>query len=268
MASTGKSDQRREARERLRNERAAEVRRARLRGRLLVGAGLSTVLVIAAAAGILAAKPGGSDDGEAAGRPFVQPAHTEGEDGIVVPYGRAGAPHTLTVWLDPRCPFCAGVEQGLGPTFKEQADAGEYRIEYRFATFLDQAFGGRGSRRALNALGAAVNESPEKFMAYAQVLFAHHPARETDDVYASTDTLLDLAGRVPGLRTPAFDRAVTDLTYMPWVEKVGQAFRDEGMKGTPAVFIDGTKLTVNSGDGIASVTPQAFRQLVAEHRRP
>lgn len=32
------------------------------------------------------------------------------------------------VWLDPRCPFCADVETGLGPALKEQADAGTYRV--------------------------------------------------------------------------------------------------------------------------------------------
>lgn len=249
----------------------------RRRRRLLSGAALAAVLGLAAAAGACAVHrsgPGGGSGGsggsgsEAAGKPFVRPAHTTGADGIVVPYGKPDAPHVLTVWVDPRCPYCAGFEQGLGATVKARAEAGDYRVEYRFATFLDDTLGGgKGSGRALNALGAAVDESPEKFMQYLQVLFRNHPAKESDDVFASTATLLDLAGQVPGLRTPAFDRAVEELTYMPWVEKVGRAFFDEGMQGTPAVFIDGTKITVNTGRGIESVTPQTFARLIAENRK-
>ncbi|MFF3622671.1 DsbA family protein [Streptomyces sp. NPDC002467] len=270
-----KKDRRRESRDRLRPEREAQARRARLRGRLLVGGSLVAVLGIAAGVGVYASgssassAAGGSGDPDSAGKPFVQPANTTGADGVVVPYGKADAKHTLTVWLDPRCPYCAGVEIGLGRTIKEQADAGEYKVEYRFATFLDGALGGgKGSKRAVNALGAAVDEGPEKFMEYLRVLYENHPEKETDDKYGSTATLLELADQVPGLRTPAFDRAVEGLTYMPWVDKVGKAFLDAGVSGTPAVLIDGEQLTVNTGRGIDSITPEAFKKLIAEKRKP
>ncbi|MEV7832899.1 thioredoxin domain-containing protein [Streptomyces subrutilus] len=272
MATSSTKDQRRAARERLRVRREARARRAGSRGRLLLGGAVAVVLAFAAGIGVHAAAssgPGGSSPDGPAGGPFVQPAHTTGRDGIVLPYGRADARHTLTVWVDARCPFCAGFEQGLGATVKEQADAGEYRVEYRFATFLDASpGGGQGSRRALNALGAAVNEGPEKFVEYLRVLFANHPAQETEDRFGSTATLLELADGVPGLRTPAFNRAVKELTYMPWVEKVGQAFYDENVNGTPSVFVDGRRITVNSGRGIESITSDAFRALVTENRRP
>lgn len=184
----------------------------------------------------------------------------------MIPYGKADAKNVLSVWLDPRCPYCAGVETGLGTTIKEQADAGTYRVEYHFATFLDKALGGgKGSKRAVNALGAAVNEGPEKFMEYLQVLYKNHPEKESDDKFGSTATLLELAEQVPGLRTPAFNQAVKELTYMPWVEKVGQAFYDQDMQGTPDVSINGKKLTVNSGQGIDSITPDAFKKLISEN---
>ncbi|MGW6689552.1 thioredoxin domain-containing protein [Streptomyces sp. NPDC054961] len=265
--ATSKKDQRREARDRLRVEREAQARRAKLRRRVLVGGALVAVLAVAVGIGAYAASGSGAGD-EAAGKPFVRPAHTTGEDGIVIPYGKADAKNVLSIWIDPRCPYCAGVEIGLGKTIKEQADAGTYRVEYHFATFLDQALGGgKGSKRAVNALGAAVNESPEKFMEYLQVLYTNHPEKETDDKYGSTATLLEFADQVPGLRTPAFDEAVRELTYMPWVEKVGQAFSDQNMRGTPDVSVNGTKLTVNTGNGIDSITPDAFKQLVAENLR-
>ncbi|CAM5539546.1 DSBA oxidoreductase [Streptomyces avidinii] len=268
MANSAPSKKdRRASRERLREEREAQARRAKLRGRVLIGGALVAVLAVAGGIGLYVSQP--SADEEAAGKPFVQPANTTGKDGIVIPYGKADAKNVLSVWLDPRCPYCAGVEIGLGKTIKEQADAGTYRAEYHFATFLDKAIGsGKGSKRAANALGAAVNEGPEKFMEYLQVLYRNHPAKETDDKFGSTATLLDLADQVPGLRTPAFNKAVKELTYMPWVEKVGQAFYDQNMQGTPDVSIDGKKLTVNSGQGIDSITPDAFKKLIADNLKP
>ncbi|MCC3766164.1 DsbA family protein [Streptomyces sp. UNOC14_S4] len=198
----------------------------------------------------------------AAERPATAPAHTSGEGGTVIPYGTADAGHTLSVWLDPRCPYCAVVEKGLGRTFGELADRKVFRIEYHFATFLDGALGGKGSKRALNALGAAADESPGKFMAYAEALFTHQPDDEKDDKFGSTATLLDLADRIDGLRTPAFNKAVKELTYMPWVEKVSSAFYTSGEKGTPVVKLDGRPLNVLSGDGTSSVTPAEFTELV------
>ncbi|MFJ3882826.1 thioredoxin domain-containing protein [Streptomyces sp. NPDC090077] len=266
MASSSKKDHRREARERLRTEREAEARRARLRGRLLVGGALAAVLALAVGVGVYAAGRAGPGKSEAGGKPFLRPAHTSGEDGVVVPYGRADAKDVVSVWLDPRCPFCANVETGLGPALKEQADAGTYRVEYHFATFLDGGLGGKGSKRALNALGAAVNESPQKFMDYLRVLYENHPQKETDDRFGSTDTLLDLAGRVPGLRTPEFDRAVEGLVYMPWVDKVSGAFGGSGKQGTPVVEVNGKEVGVLSGRGEV-IAPEAFAQLVAANRK-
>lgn len=254
-------------RERLRAERAEAARRARIRGRATMGGAVALVLALAVGVGWYAGRPGASaaesgTDAGAAQQDYVAPAHTTGKDGTVVRYGKADAAHTVSVWLDPRCPFCAGVENGLGATFKEQADRGAYKVEYHFATFLDRSLKGKGSKRALNALGAAVNESPEKFMAYLDVLFAHHPERETDDKFGSTATLLDLADKVDGLRTPAFNEAVKELTYMPWVERVSEAFYASGESGTPVVRLDGEKVDVHSGDGIRSITPAQFRKLV------
>ncbi|SDL21738.1 thioredoxin domain-containing protein [Streptomyces indicus] len=261
--SGSKKDQQRAARERLRAERDAAARKAKVRGRLLVSTAVVAALAVVGGAAWYIARP--SADAAAAEGPLVRPAHTTGADGVVVPYGKAGSEHVLSIWLDPRCPYCAGVETGLGKTMKQQADAGTYRIEYHFASFLDGSLGGKGSKRALNALGAAVNESPEKFMEYLNVLYANHPEKETDDKFGSTATLLELADQVEGLRTPAFNKAVKELTYMPWVEKVSQQFYEQDINGTPTVLIDGKKIQVNSGKGIESISPGQFTKLVDEH---
>ncbi|MFD7028236.1 thioredoxin domain-containing protein [Streptomyces sp. NPDC059917] len=268
MAKSSKRNQQsRDARERLRLEREAAARKAKLRGRLTVGGALVAVLAIAVGVGIYASKSDSSaaaDSAESKGKPFIQPANTSGKDGVVVPYGKADAKDVVSIWLDPRCPFCAGVEVGLGKTLKEQAGAGTYRVEYHFASFLDGKLGGKGSKYALNALGAAVNENPDKFMDYLQVLYKNHPEDEAEDTFGSTATLLKLADEVPGLRTPAFNKAVKELTYMPWVDKVSKSFYASGKNGTPDVEINGKQVNVLSGKGIDSITGDEFKQLVTE----
>ncbi|WP_199548530.1 thioredoxin domain-containing protein [Streptomyces sp. N35] len=262
-SSGSKKDRQRAARERLQAEREAAARKAKVRGRVLVSAAIVSSLALVGGVAWYVTQP--TADAAAAEGPLVRPAHTTGKDGVVVPYGKAGSEHVLTVWLDPRCPYCAGAETGLGRTMKQQADDGEYRIEYHFATFLDGSLGGKGSKRALNALGAAVNESPEKFMEYMNVLYANHPEKESDDKFGSTATLLELADKVDGLRTPAFNKAVKELTYMPWVEKVSQQFYEQDINGTPTFLIDGKKIQVNSGKGIESISPEQFTELVGEN---
>ncbi|WP_419999165.1 thioredoxin domain-containing protein [Streptomyces boninensis] len=222
---------------------------------------IATVLVavIAGAAGVGAFSATRSEaDDRPATRTYAQPQHV---DGTTVTYGKPTAKHTLSVYLDPRCPYCADVENALGKTMTRQADAGRYKIEYHFATFLDGALGGKGSKRAVNALGAAANESPAKFAAYLGVLYANHPAEESDDKFGSTATLLELADEVAGLRTPAFNKAVKELTYLPWVEKVSAAFYGSGETGTPVVKLDGKPVDVLSGTGDA-MSPDAFTKLV------
>ena len=257
MNGTGKKQQ--SARPKARSGTAAQPRPMKRRRRTVVGVAAVTALAVAAGTGaLLAGHSGNSGNSKNASGPLVVPANTTGDDRTVISYGKADAPHTLDIWLDPRCPYCAGVETGLGATMREQADQGSYRIDYHFATFLDGALGGKGSKRALSALGAAAQESPAKFMDYLGVLYANHPAKESDDTFGSTSTLLELADQVNGLRTPAFNKAVKELSYLPWAEKVSDAFYKSGETSTPVVKLDGHKLKVNSGVGIASVTPSEF----------
>ena len=236
------------ARDRLRAERERDAKRGRVRRQLTVAGAAVAVLALATGIGVALADSGGGSgsgakDSAAARLPLTVPAAAAAstKDGTVITYGDKKAKETLTIYEDPRCPYCALFEQANGDTVKKLADQGRFKVEYRFAAFLDDALGGQGSKRALNALGAAADQGSGPFLALHQVLYANHP-EEHDDAYASTGHLLDLAGTVDGLRTPAFDKAVKDLTYMPWVKKVAHAFDTSGVKGTPTVLLNGKKL--------------------------
>ncbi|MFB6894164.1 DsbA family protein [Kitasatospora sp. NPDC056327] len=251
---------RRAATERMREQRERAERSARIRRRTVVGA--ASAVVLALAAGVAFAVGGSSGSGDAAADgPLVVPANAGGADGTVITYGKADAPHTLEVYEDFRCPFCEQLETTTGPTVQQLADAGSYKIEYRMATFLDQGLGGKGSRTALAAAGAALNEGVDKFKQFHDVLYANQPD-EREDAFADVNHLLDLADKVPGLKTDGFVKAVREGTYLPWANQVNKAFDKSGVTGTPTVRLDGQKLDVFAGG--SAVSPERFTAMVEQ----
>ncbi|WP_405010260.1 DsbA family protein [Kitasatospora sp. NBC_01539] len=250
------------ARERLREAHRREQKTAVTRRRTTVAVAVVAALAVVAGTAVAIATAPGSDP--AAGAAVVTPAHASGGDGTVVVYGRADAPHTLQVYEDFRCPVCKAFETSAGRAVQQLADDGTYRIEYHLAAFLDRNLGGSGSgsRTALAAAGAALDQGgPAAFKKFHDVLYAEQPAESTDG-FGDVNRILDLAGQVPGLRTAAFTKAVTEGTYRPWAAAVDAAFSASGAHGTPTVLLDGKALNV-IGDG-GPVTGDRFTALVRQ----
>ncbi|MGW4815229.1 DsbA family protein [Kitasatospora cineracea] len=249
------------ARERLKQARQAEARTAKRRRGLTIGVSIAAAVAVLAGGTALAVAGASKDDGTATAS-AVAPANTSPADDTVVVYGKADAPHTLSVYEDFRCPVCQAFETSAGKTVQQLADQGDYKIEYHLATFLDGNLGGKGSRTALAAAGAALNEGVDKFKAFHDVLYANQPA-ESEDGFGDVNHLLDLAGQVPGLKTEAFTKAVTDGTYKGWAAKVSTAFNKSGVSGTPTVKLDGKQLAVIGQDG-KPLTGDQFTALVKQ----
>ncbi|CAL9396562.1 hypothetical protein SUDANB58_01360 [Streptomyces sp. enrichment culture] len=247
-------DGKRTARERLAAEREKQRSAEKRRRALIVGASVVCVLGLAAVIGVIAANAG-KDEGDTAG-PVVAPSGAQGEDSLVIPVGRASARSTLTVWEDFRCPACKSFEQAYRSTIHELADAGQLRVEYRLATIIDGGMGGSGSRKAANA--AACAQDAGKFTPYHDVLYDNQPA-ETDDAFGRNDKLIELAGKVDGLDTPAFRRCVENGTHDGWVDKSAEAFRESDFRGTPTVLLDGRNIYQDR-----SMTPARLKQLVQD----
>ncbi|MFF4340599.1 DsbA family protein [Kitasatospora sp. NPDC001540] len=248
------------ARERLKQAQQAEARAAKRRRGLTVGVSIAAAVAVVAGGTALAVSTGSEDDGSAASA--VAPAHVSTADDTVVVYGKADAPHTLSVYEDFRCPVCRAFETSAGKSVQQLADQGDYKIEYHLATFLDNNLGGKGSRTALAAAGAALNEGVDKFKAFHDVLYANQPA-ESEDGFGDVNHLLDLAGQVPGLKTDAFTKAVTEGTYKGWAAKVSTAFNRSGVSGTPTVELDGKTLSVIGQDG-KPLSGEQFTALVRQ----
>ncbi|MEU3564335.1 thioredoxin domain-containing protein [Kitasatospora sp. NPDC006786] len=260
MSNTRKTAKKASATDRMRVARAQAERSERIRRRVVVGGASAAVLALAA--GVAFAVGGSSGSGSsAANGPLVVPANASGTDGTVITYGKADAPHTLDVYEDFRCPFCEQLETTTGTAIQQLADDGTYKVQYHLATFLDNNLGGKGSRTALAAAGAALNEGVDKFKAFHDVLYANQPD-ERSDAFGDVNHVLDLAGQVPGLKTDAFVKAVQDGTYAPWAAKVNEEFNKSDVTGTPTVKLDGRKLDVLSNG--KAVSPEQFTAMVKQ----
>ncbi|MCX4975273.1 DsbA family protein [Streptomyces sp. NBC_00554] len=238
------------ARERLRVERERQAKRNKVKRQVIVAC--SIVGVLAIAGGISYAVVQGNKPGywEAAkDDKLVKPANTTGTNGTTVVIGKSTAKKTLEMYEDPRCPICAQFEQTVGATVDKGIEAGDYKVQYIGATFLDNSLSGEGSKNALSALGAALNVSPEAFLEYKTALYStkYHP-EETDDKFKDDSYLIKVADTVSALKNNTkFQTAVKDGTYDKWALTMSAKFDDSGVTGTPTLKMDGKTLTGSDG---------------------
>ncbi|MFF5019148.1 DsbA family protein [Streptomyces sp. NPDC001165] len=249
-------DGKRTARERLAVEREKQKSAEKRRRALIVGASVVCVLGLAAVIGVIAANSGKKTT--SAG-PVVAPSGAQGKDSLAIPVGKDGAKATLTVWEDFRCPACQSFETMYRPTLHELTDAGKLRVEYHLVRLIDGNLGGTGSLRAANA--AACAQDAGKFRDYHDVLYANQP-KETDDAFGDNAKLIQLAGKVNGLDTPAFQKCVKDGTHDSWVNKSHKAFQAGGFSGTPTVLFGGKNIYADQ-----TMTPAKLKQMVEDANR-
>ncbi|MFF4760694.1 DsbA family protein [Streptomyces sp. NPDC001292] len=220
------------------------------RGRRAAAVVAAAVLVgvLATGCGEGAAPTGGGEPDAAA--PYTRVGEideTLAPDGTTVRVGSPRAKTVVHLYEDPRCPVCAEFETGGGGEgLRELILSGEVRAEYTLASFLDDRLGGEGSKKAANALRAALDAG--RFVEYHEVLFAHQPEEEADGY---TDAfLLDMASKVQGLRGEEFDAAVKDMKHRDFVTASERAFDTSGVTGTPTMKVDGRTVGGSLAGGI------------------
>ncbi len=245
----------RSARERLQVEREKQKARDKRRRTLVVSAAVVGVLGLAAVVGLIAANAG-KGGSSAKGGPLVAPSGATGKDALAIQTGKDGAPSTLTVWEDFRCPACKAFETNYRDTIHELEAKGLLKVEYHLVTLIDGNMGGTGSLKSANA--AACAQDSGKFAPYHDVLFDNQP-EEINDAYGKNAKLLELAGKVDGLDTAAFRTCVEDGTHDSWVNKSQEAFRAGKFRGTPTVLLDGKDIF---GDQANPLTPQKLKEKV------
>ncbi|MFF3287540.1 thioredoxin domain-containing protein [Streptomyces sp. NPDC003023] len=248
------------ARERLRQERERQAKKDKARRQLVVAGSGVAVLAVAGAIGygIVQANKPGHWESVAKESKVTAPKNTSGENGTTVVIGKDSAKKTLELYEDSRCPICSTFEQAIGPTVDKDVKAGKYKIKFVGATFIDDATNGEGSKNALSALGAALDVSPDAFLAYKAALYSaeFHP-EENDDKFAKDSYLIKIADSVPALKSNAkFKKNVEDGTFDAWALKMSGAFDKSGVSGTPTLMMDGKKVTAEGSDNAPMTVPE------------
>jgi protein-disulfide isomerase len=146
----------------------------------------------------------------------------------------AGKPVKVVLYIDFICPVCKNFEATYNETLTKLRDEGKITVEYRALGFLDTRSTTNYSSRAANAAACVVNESPEKYSAFVDTLFANQPAEGGAGL--SDDELKKLATDVGA---KSIDSCVENKTYRPWVKYTTQEAAAIGVSGTPTVLVDG-----------------------------
>ncbi|MDJ0344503.1 thioredoxin domain-containing protein [Streptomyces sp. H10-C2] len=242
----------RTAREAMHEQREKDKARDKRKRTLMVGGAAVVVLAIAGVAAALVA----NHKSEPA-KPVAIPKGATGGDKLVIPTGAADAPSTLTVYEDFRCPGCGMFEKTFRDTVHSLEDTGRLKADYHLVTIIDGNLGGTGSLNAGNA--AACAQDAGKFRAFHDVLYANQPD-ERQDKFGDKKYLLQLADKVPGLKTDVFTGCVTNGTYDGWIKKSAAAFSSSGFSSTPTILLNGKSVY---GDQANPLTPETLKQQVA-----
>jgi protein-disulfide isomerase len=152
-----------------------------------------------------------------------------GTDGKGVTVGKAGAPGTIEIYLDYRCPHCKEFEDEAGTAINELVDSGAAKLIYWPMAFVNPD----ASPRLANAWACAADEG--KARGYGDQMFADFAKTWT------TDQLLEL-GTELGITDQSFQQCVRDNSQVKWIESIQTAADKRGVTGTPTVYVNGTKL--------------------------
>lgn len=264
---TGKGGAKRSGRDRVRAAQAQRKQADRRRRQVAVGGIVVLVLGVAAVVGVLVSNHTSSTNKAArnaygAGQPFAAPhgvsasPATQSDPGGIIYGSNPDAPVTLQIWEDVRCPYCKLAEDMFSGIYEQYAAEGKIKVETHLVDLIDRADGGSGSLFGGTALGCAQDVGSAQYIAYHNLLYKNQPS-ETSDDYGSVDHLLNLAGQVDGLRTPAFEACVQQGRYAAWVKANYDALGVKlgGSVGTPDIYIDGVSFPLQQ-TSVASTEQQ------------
>lgn len=166
-------------------------------------------------------------------------------DGQPIRFGADGAPVTIALYEDFRCPHCADFEEELGPTLTRAQDAGTVQVEFYPMSFVVAG----SSPRAANAMGCATEAGFGQ--RYYHGLFANSTLEWNDQ------QLLDLAREVAGgAAGDNFSTCVTTGARRGWVESIAAAASANGVTGTPTMFLNGAPVEIRG------LTPDKLQAMI------
>jgi protein-disulfide isomerase len=150
---------------------------------------------------------------------------------------------TITLYEDFHCPHCAEFEEQFGPVITQAQQSGAARVELYPMAFIDD-----GSVAAANAMGCAAEAGFGQN--YYLGLFANHTLQWSDE------QLIELAAKVGGSPTAAFQTCVTSKAHASWVSSIGAVAERNGVTVTPTMLINGEPVD------LTELTPEALQTMI------
>lgn len=240
----GKGGSKRAARDQMLEKRAQQ-QRADQRRRI-TNIAIFVVVAIVAVGIIWFAASKSSDEGPS---DAAQPALVQEQGGgIVVGDG----PVDVTVWEDFQCPFCKSFEQANGEDLRKRVDAGDITLTIHPLSFLDAKLGNTSSALAANAFGCVADVGAQQALDYHLTLYENQPEENPGTEAWTSEQLIGWANDV-GATGSEVEDCINSMTYEGWVDQVQTSMSDEGITGTPTVFVDGETFDWQNGDIEATI---------------
>lgn len=181
----------------------------------------------------------------------VDTANASASTGVRV--GNQQSPVTVDLYEDFQCPICNNLEQTLGTDLAAKVKATTVKANYHIESFLDASSNGnKYSSRAANAGYCAADVSPDAFEKFHAILYGkdskgafNQPAENSN---GRTNAQLIAWGKQAGISSADFSSCVTSNTHAALVAAATEQASKHGVRGTPTVFVDGSR--VGSSDSV------------------
>lgn len=183
----------------------------------------------------------GEDDLEATGSSSALP---EG-GGVSIGPGTDADVTQIHIYGDPQCPWCGVLENSIGTQIGDKVEAGDINLTITLMSFLDGRVPGENSARAANA--ALCADESGLFLPFYQQMYATQPQEGA----GWTDEQLVALGEQAGVSDgEAFASCVAERPHADYVEDMQNRANQDGVSGTPRMFIDGTQITDEEMSGL------------------
>lgn len=205
----------------------------------LIGGVVALVVAIIAVSVYIAVRPDpvGTGDSASITGGASSPSALPDAGGIRV--GDAGEDVPVVhIYEDFQCPWCGLLEQTSGEAFTQAAQAGQIQLTYTLMSFLDGNIGNDSSIRAANATMCADDQGA--FVTYHAALFAAQPE---EGAGWTDEQLIDTAVQVGVEDIEQFTGCLDGETHFDYVRDMQTRSNQEGVTGSPRVFIDGEELS-------------------------
>ncbi len=174
--------------------------------------------------------------------------------------GQASAKVTLVVFEDFKCPNCKRFEEETFPVIQSKyIDTGKVRFSMLPFPFIAQqnSLPVDDSRLAAEAGLCAFDQKPELFWKYTPIIFrAQGPENQ---VWASKDRLVELAGNVDGIDTARLRACLDAGTNTAKVDAGEAQATKAGVNATPSVFVNGVLTADYSAATVSAAIDKALQ---------